>query len=188
MTFVSSPKWLVLPLIVGVTFIACDDNDVPPASALKKKAVALVQPTDAGVTASGPQFVYVYNPIGKRDPFRGLGADVIAAQGEQVANESCADPLCQYDLDDLKLVAVVSGDANPVAMLEDRTGTGHIVRRNTNIGRQGGKVSAVLRDCIQVTNYVLGPDGKRQPNRVDLCTAAAEKAEVTLDLMQGKMK
>ncbi len=188
------PAWptrlLVGVMAVGsVVLVACEGDVLPDAPIAKKKTLAVVTvAADAGTEESGPQYVYVYNPIGKRDPFRGQAVETIVPSGDLLKNESCADPLCQYDLDDLKLVAVVSGDANPVAMVEDRTGIGHIVRRNTNIGRQGGKVSAVLRDCIQVTNYVLGADGKRQPNRVDMCATQADKVQTTLDLSQGKMK
>jgi hypothetical protein len=53
------------------------------------------------------------------------------------AEPDCTDPLCLADLDEFRVVAVISGDANPMAMVEDRGGVGHIVRRNTRIGTQG---------------------------------------------------
>jgi type IV pilus assembly protein PilP len=190
-SFAGNVKLVVLGVAMFTFSLSACESDVLPETPVKKKAapapVAALNP-DGGVDSGGPQYIYVYNPLGKRDPFRGQAVEATVPTGDQIKNEVCAEPLCQYDLDDLKLVAVVSGDANPIAMVEDRAGVGHIVHRNSNMGRQGGKVSAVLRDCIQVTNYVLGPDGKRQPNRVDMCAGQADKVEATLDLMQGKMK
>ena len=82
---------------------------------------------------------------------------------------------------------MISGDANPVAMVEDRSGIGHVVRRNSKIGKQGGKVTSILRDCIVVTSFVQGPDGKAQPNRTNLCVKQEVATKPVLDLMQGKL-
>ena len=96
--------------------------------------------------------------------------------------------LCQYALDELHLVAVVSGDANPMAMLEDREGVGHIVRRNTKVGKAGGKVTQVLRDCIVITSFVQTSDGKAQPVKTEMCVAKDKQAAPVLDLLQGKLR
>ena len=77
------------------------------------------------------------NPLGKRDPFRSpLGESQTRPEGSQV----CSEPLCQWDLDQLKLVAVVTGDANPLAMVEDPQTRGYIIHRGTRVGKQGGQV------------------------------------------------
>ncbi len=100
---------------------------------------------------------------------------------------SCNEPLCLVDLDDLNVVAVVSGDANPLAMVEDRTGVGHIVRRNTRVGKQGGKVTQILRDCIVVTSFITGgPDGKPQANKQNMCVKTDSRSVEPLDLLKGK--
>jgi type IV pilus assembly protein PilP len=129
--------------------------------------------------------------MGKRDPFRSSSASneptIQTSNGRD--GEVCDDPLCQVDLDDLRLVAVVSGDANPVAMVEDRSGVGHVVRRNTKVGRQAGKVTAILRDCIVVTSFVVGPDGRAQPNRQSLCVSTeGQGSNQVLDLMNGRTR
>ncbi|MBL8920918.1 MAG: pilus assembly protein PilP [Myxococcaceae bacterium] len=130
--------------------------------------------------------------MGKRDPFRSSQAgsdDKGPGRSEGPNQEPCDEPLCQVDLDDLKLVAVVSGDANPVAMVEDKTGVGHVVRRNTKVGRQAGKVTAILRDCIVITSFVVGPDGRAQPNRQNLCVSTeGQGSNPILDLLNGKTR
>lgn len=160
---------------------------VPVAVAPAKRAGGV----DAGVVTTTEPYLYSYVSMGKRDPFRSSTAGSEAPTGPTGGGdrEVCDEPLCQVDLDELRLVAVVSGDANPVAMVEDRTGVGHVVRRNTKVGKQAGKVTAILRDCIVVTSFVVGPDGRAQPNRQSLCVSTeGQGSNPVLDLMNGKTR
>lgn len=169
---------------------ACDDNkgNVPLAPAAKPvaavNAVPAVAAADGGVAVAAvpANYIYSYNPIGKRDPFRSFTRDQ-SVPGKSFQQQVCAEPLCQYDLDQLTLVAVVSGDANPIAMLQDMTGTGYVVRRNSKVGKQGGKVTQIMRNCVVVTEYFQTPDGKVNPNKVDICVKQDEKAAQLLDLL-----
>ncbi len=181
---------ILLVIGIAVLFACADEPVVPPAVAapLPTPVVApvLVAAVDAGTVTEQPQYNYTYNPVGKRDPFR---SPIDERKGDKPAdgvNEVCPEPLCQFDLEQLSLVAVVSGDANPVAMLEDSKKVGHIIRRNTKVGKQGGKVSQILRDCIEVTEFFLAPDGKKVPNRVSICVKRDEKVERAYDLFNNK--
>ncbi len=133
------------------------------------------------------QVDYVYNPINKRDPFRSLFTSVEIARDGDALKGQCTEPLCQLDVDELVVVGVVSGDANPVAMVEDKAGVGHLVRRNSRIGKQGGKVTQILRDCIVVTSFISGgSDSKPQANKQNLCVQTDARSEPAMDLLKGK--
>lgn len=186
---------LFFSLAVAALVVAgCDDNksNAPLAPAAKPvgavNAVPAATAADGGVAAAAAavaapaNYIYSYNPIGKRDPFRSFTRDQ-SAPGKSFQQQVCAEPLCQYDLDQLTLVAVVSGDANPIAMLQDMTGTGYVVRRNSKVGKQGGKVTQIMRNCVVVTEYFQTPDGKVNPNKVDICVKQDEKAAQLLDLL-----
>lgn len=182
----------LLPLIlVAVVSVACGDGSsggTAPVAAAPRRAVV-----DAGVAlVTSEPYQYTYVAMGKRDPFRAstLSTETTGPNpGGSPSVDTCDEPLCQLDLDELRLVAVVSGDANPVAMVEDRTGTGHVIRRNTKVGKQAGKVTAILRDCIVVTSFVVGPDGRSQPNRQNLCVSTeGQGANPVIDLMNGKTR
>lgn len=170
--------------------VACGEQGTttPTAAVVVKRPVV-----DAGVAATSTvePYQYTYVAMGKRDPFR---ASTILQESptpgvDKNGIDTCDEPLCLVDLDELKLVAVVSGDANPVAMVEDRSGVGHVIRRNTKVGKQAGKVTAILRDCIVVTSFVVGPDGRSQPNRQNLCVSTEGQApSQILDLMNGKTR
>jgi type IV pilus assembly protein PilP len=128
---------------------------------------------------------YLYNPVGKRDPFR--SPEDRGGGRDDVDKSICAEPLCGFDIDQLQLVAVVSGDANPVAMVEDPQKVGYVVHRNSRMGKQGGKVTQIQRDCVVVTEYFQTPDGKVNPNRTNLCIKNDKRSVPVLDLLQNKI-
>lgn len=178
---------LVVALSLGL--VGCGDSAPPPppaAAVAKPKPKVVAAPVNAEAEVARQS--YTYNPLGKRDPFRGSVADRANNDtGPRSDSQECQEALCQYDVDDLSLVAVVSGDANPLAMVEDKAGVGYLVRRNTKMGKQGGKVTAIQRDCIQVTSYLPTLNGPMQPNRVDLCVRVDQKMRDPLDLSKNKV-
>lgn len=178
-------------LVVLSTIFACGESGGSGTAAPVIAARRATNTLDAGSALSqGEPYEYTYVAMGKRDPFRSSGVVETGTGGPTgPVVDACDEPLCQVDLDELRLVAVVSGDANPVAMVEDRVGVGHVVRRNTKIGRQAGKVTAILKDCIVVTSFVTGADGRTQPNRQNLCVSTEGQGSTpVLDLMNGKTR
>jgi type IV pilus assembly protein PilP len=179
-------KGLILAAIPLFGLAGCGEEEEPaPVAPVAKRKVEAPAPVAAATSVD-----YAYNPINKRDPFRPLNIEGAAkAPGTEPGSEvvSCTEPLCLVDIDDLSVVAVVSGDANPLAMVEDRGGVGHIVRRNTRVGKQGGKVTQILRDCIVVTSFISGgPDGKPQANKQNMCVKTDSRSAEPLDLLKGK--
>jgi len=177
----------VTAVAAALVLAACGDDTeaqtAAPAPAARKKVEAAA-PVAAAVSVD-----YVYSPINKRDPFRSFIIDPGKNNpGEPTAETAvCTEPLCKVDIDELAVVAVVSGDANPLAMVEDRTGVGHIVRRNSRMGKQGGKVTQILRDCIVVTSFISGgADGKPVANKQTMCVRTDERSAEPLDLLKGK--
>jgi type IV pilus assembly protein PilP len=105
----ATPPLLLAMGLLAVLAAACGGSTPAPPPAPAKAAVAKPPPPAEAAVPSAPG--YVYNPVGKRDPFRSPEAEP-AAQAA-LANTACTEPLCRFDVDQLTLVAVVSGDANP---------------------------------------------------------------------------
>src|SRR5688572_10850749 len=112
---------IVCLCVLGALAGACGEDPKPaaapaPSSAPAKKAAAepsAAADADATDTAE-TTLIYQYNPMAKRDPFRSPDADQ-----RQNSTTACTEPLCQWELDQLTLVGVVSGMANPFGMVED---------------------------------------------------------------------
>jgi len=178
----TSPRPLASCLcLTALLGLACGSSAPPPTTAAKAAAVKPppppAEPTTPAATA------YVYNPVGKRDPFRSPEAEPAA---QAALNANCNEPLCRFDVDQLTLVAVVSGDANPLAMVQDPAGRGYFVRRNSRVGRQGGKVTQIMSDAVVITEYFTTPDGKTTANPVTLAIKSEKPVEPETDLATGK--
>lgn len=158
--------WLGLLGLVGL-LVGCEEDRRftrryrPPKVRVKRPGRLTVQK---------PSITFIYSPIGKRDPFRPPGMDV-----EQTSSNTPKSPaqtetrtpqteLEKYELDQLKLVAVVTGIATPVAMVEDPKGRGHMVRLGTIIGKNRGRVSRIRRDAVIISQVYRDITGRRIVN------------------------
>ncbi|RLA93027.1 MAG: hypothetical protein DRG55_01805 [Deltaproteobacteria bacterium] len=90
--------------------------------------------------------LFVYDPTGKRDPFRPF----IKAEEPVQPKGVVLSPLQRYDLSQLKLVAIIVGAGEERAMVEDAEGKGYIIRRGTYIGNRFGRVKEILPDRVIV--------------------------------------
>lgn len=173
----------LLALAAVAVLSSCGDDSknapAPAAAAPVKKAA----PAVTAAAPTGPAYVYAYNPLAKRDPFRSPVPEM--PRGGD-GRGSCSEPLCQWDIDQLNLVAVVTGDANPLAMVEDPLGRGYIIRRNTRMGKQGGKVTNILRDSVTVTEFFQQPDGKVTPQPHSIKLKADQQLTPALDMASNK--
>ena len=180
----SARSFQLAGVLAGTVLAAACGGSAPPPSPAAQTKAAVAKPPAAPEAAAPAAPTYVYNPIGKRDPFRSPEAEP-AAQAS-LANTACTEPLCRFDVDQLTLVAVVSGDANPLAMVQDPQGRGYFVRRNTRVGRQGGKVTQIMSDAVVVTEYFTTPDGKTTANPVTLAIKTERPPEQETNLATGK--
>lgn len=69
-----------------------------------------------------------------RDPFRSYFRAFVA-DGTSAVRSQRSVVLEKYSIDDLKLIALVTGSAPELAMLLDPAGVGHVVKRGQFIGR-----------------------------------------------------
>lgn len=175
---------LIIPALVAIALVGCGEEPAPRAAPVVHKRAPRVEAPKPETAVQGPKYVYAYNPVGKRDPFRSPLEELSAQNPNQAS--TCTDPLCQWDLDQLKLVAVVTGESNPVAMVQDPQGVGYIIHRGKRMGKLGGKVTQILRSSVIVTEFFVTPDGKSNPNPRTL-EIEKEKQDVgSLDLISGR--
>ena len=132
----------------------------PPAPA----AAAPGAPDGGPEAAPAPE--WVYSSVGKRDPFRSFLAE-LEMQGGALATR-CATPLGKFELEQLKLAAVIVGLADPVAMVQAPNGVGYTIRRGACIGKNGGTVAAVRSGEVVVTEFAVRADGTREKTQTVL--------------------
>ncbi len=147
-------------LLAAVAMVACGDKKPPrpatPAAPLPVATPVAVAPAEA---KPAEQAEWSYSSVGKRDPFRSFLTELDRGPGGLATR--CATPLGRFELEQLKLVAVVTGLEDPVAMVEAPTGRGYSVRRGACIGKNGGVVAAVRSGELVVSEWAVRADGTR---------------------------
>ncbi len=151
---------LIAAALVGV--LACGSPTPPPRPAPKPAPAATpAVPAAAATAAAAPaeKADWVYSSAGKRDPFRSFLAEFSAQANSLVTR--CATPLGRYEVDQLKLVAIITGLEDPVAMVQAPSGVGYVLRRGACLGKNGGVVTVVRTGEVVISESVIRADGSR---------------------------
>ena len=100
-----------------------------------------------------------------RDPFRVYTTEFLTTSRRQVKIQRKVF-LQRYGLDELRLIAVVTGEIRPRAMFRDPSGLGVTVRRGDYVGKSAGKVKQILGDkvILQIEEQFEG--GQKMADRV----------------------
>jgi type IV pilus assembly protein PilP len=131
-----------------------------------------------------PTSIYVYSPIGKRDPFQSQVVNVGGISHVEVKGRA-KTPLEKWALDQLKLSLTVTGTATPLAMVEDPDQRGWTVRLGDFIGQNGGKVTGIHRNEIIVTETITDHStGRVYPQNVKLVVPVSKSEEQDLRMLQ----
>ena len=138
-----SAPWLALcicglPLLLST---ACAEDIAKPSSG-GGSGVVKAQAVDGGATTDGavapPKIDFQEAEFAEnersRDPFRSYANTFVEeARGKVKSQREVL--LDQYNVDELKLIGIVTGIHPAKAMLVDPTGKGHVVQRGQYIGR-----------------------------------------------------
>lgn len=93
---------------------------------------------------------YSYKVEGKTDPFASIfrtGPSVLADQNEK---KRILTPIEKVDLGQLKLVGIIFAPSGNKALVEDASGKGFIIKKDTRIGINSGRVIKILKNRIVV--------------------------------------
>ncbi|ACN14214.1 PilP [Desulforapulum autotrophicum HRM2] len=142
-------------------------NDKPAISKEESVSTPVLpsEPTpEQGPSLSAPFHLALYSSTGKIDPFRPLietqAKPAIPADEGQKKPTRELTPLEKFDLSQIRLVAVVLAESGKVAMVEEASGKGYVIKIGTYIGKDGGAVEQILQDRIVIREMVKDFRGK----------------------------
>ena len=145
--------------------LACGEPPPPPRPPPAPKPV--VAAPDETEKPAEPTSIYVYSPIGKRDPFQNIYAVKEVTPVKIPGGKPT--PLQRFPIDKLRLALTVTGTASPMAMVEDPDGRGWSVFLGSFIGQNWGKVTSIQRDQIIITETITDhATGRVYPQTVPL--------------------
>ena len=125
---------------------------------------AVAKARGAGGTAGLGAVDFVYDPIGKRDPFRDFKWD----RAEALADLAATSPLVQFDLSQIELVAVVWKTGNARALVQDPSGTSYIIAEGARIGRNDGYVTSIDDNLLRVREKYVDSMGRETMKDIEL--------------------
>jgi type IV pilus assembly protein PilP len=119
------------------------------------------------------QKVLIFGPETVRDPFRPF-----IKREEPIRPKGVIEsPLLQYELSQLKLVAIIVGGNEDRAMVEDSEGKGYIIRVGDYIGNRFGRVKQIRRDAVIIEEVYKDIVGRIRTKEIILYLHPQEKGE-----------
>ena len=150
-------------------------NSPPAQTPAPAPAAGQVPPTaqveSAAQDVQGFLEPFVYDPRGRRDPFKPYGGISMENAPKKPILDPAAPllvegkPLQSYDLDQFTLVAVMWDIITPKAMFLDPRSQIHIVGRDERIGRKNGYIAAIREGEVVVVEQI-----KNDQNQVSYAT------------------
>lgn len=115
---------------------------------------------------SGPFF---YRQTGRPDPFLPFMTIRPAASQRpgEPAEAEVLTGLRRFEPEQLTLTAIVLSEKAPLAMVEDSTGFGHIIRRGSAIGRSG-RVERITVDRVIIRQELVSLTGEQEYRTVEM--------------------
>jgi type IV pilus assembly protein PilP len=142
--------FIILLLFVG---IGCKDKVVPGKGPDAQKTATAGPAASATVQQEGPKVekeVYVYDPKGRRDPFLSL----VQVSKPRLERKKGASPIENYDVDDIKLIAIVWDNQQYYAMITLPDKKSYTIRKGMTLGLYNGKVSEITKDTVLISEQV----------------------------------
>jgi Tfp pilus assembly protein PilP len=101
---------------------------------------------------------FAENDDSNRDPFRSY-LDTWIERGPKITTTVVQAIFAKYSLEELTLIAVISGDANPRAMFRDPTGLGQTVKRGDYLSKSAARITKILSDRVVLEMSEITPGG-----------------------------
>jgi len=172
---VGSPKpYPILPLLIAILFFlpGCGEGVSPPTITQKGKPLSAEKKKGEPVKGSEKQEdkkpeqgEYTYNPAGKPDPFKPfIQLTPVKASSKTVPQT----PLQNYEVSQLKLVAIISTPEGNIALVEDSVGKGYFLKKGTWVGKNDVKVTKILKDKVMIEETYQDIFGQTKMNEVIL--------------------
>jgi type IV pilus assembly protein PilP len=139
---------------------------------IEKKKIESVKKTEKKDLEKKEEKEYVYDPVGKTDPFKPF---IQLTSARESARNVPLTPLQKYEISQLKLVAIISTPEGNIALVEDSTGKGYFLKKGTGIGKNDGKVTKILKDKVIIEEMYQDILGQTKINEISLVLQRIEE-------------
>jgi type IV pilus assembly protein PilP len=157
---VSRSRLLIILACVSLGLTGCGveeptEVELPPV----KRRQEVKAPSLEDLFAKSDGEGYAYDPQGRRDPFKPLIAAKKPTADTEPESMTCP-PLQEFELANLKLVAIIWGELGRKAMFKAPNGRGYAVTENMQIGRHCGRVRRIDSQAVFIEERRKDSEGK----------------------------
>lgn len=197
-----------LAMLVVSTLVGCDEIEklpTPPPVEVKKPALPVTPPPPVAEVAPEDAAEYQrpeYPENQRRNPFQ-PDPDIITPAGPTIKDDGGDTPVTAietFNLNQLELSAIISSVAIPKAMFIDPSGFGHVIKEGDKIGRNGGIVTDIRDNEVDVQETTSEGEGAasrvrtirlreaeiRSENQDELSESERQALEKLLDSETGR--
>ena len=153
---------IILLCMFGPVFAAPADKEAPDDTTVMIEESLKVEKALVELLESMKIEAFTYETEGRSDPFTPfISEKVIQPVEANVQEPEKLTGMRQFEPGQLSLVAIMFTESNPMAMVEDSSHKGYIIRRGTKIGRSG-IVSNILPNqvIIKQLSYSMAREKK----------------------------
>lgn len=145
----------------SLLLVSCEEESAPAKAptAAKSANAAPLQPANVATPPAATPTDWAYSSVGKRDPFESYLAN-LKEQGLKPSVRKVEETE-KFELNQYRLTGLVTGTAQPSAMVEDPTNKGHTLHIGSRIGKNGGRVTRITATGIVVIEENKQPTGER---------------------------
>ena len=167
MNSVSSKNiFLAIALVTSVCWVGASWDAASAQPEAVTPDAATVNPAQAleATLASGKTPPFVYNRE-RPDPFFPfLTQEIMKAEAKAKAELTGTQ---KFEPTQLTLVAIVSGKRGLLAMVQDSSGVGYVLRKGTKIGERG-EVIQISQDKVIIEQSLKGVTGERTSRKIEM--------------------
>jgi len=158
------PGLIVLSLALVLSAGACgSEKKRPPAQVTTPQPAVAAPVVVAPKSEAADETPYVYSPVGKRDPFKSFYKVIRGPE-----KHGPGTILTKYEIDQLKLTAIISGISRPRAQVELPDGKGIVIKVGTRIGKNFGRVVRIKNDEVVVAEDYRDYIGRKVTNFIHM--------------------
>lgn len=136
----------------GCEMLGLSDPAKPPPTTPKKAVVAKKTVVAKAVASKASSKDYKrpeYPNNSRRNPFQ-PNPEIVTPVAKAAIEERTKQPLEQFTLNELQLVAIISSVTVPKAMFVDPSGFGNVLKEGERIGRNAGVISDIRDNEVDV--------------------------------------
>ena len=154
--------------LVGISLLAADGSSTPATAAVKpvpqkeaSEPAPVVQTPKQKALEDFLQRPFAYRRENRPDPFMPFLTEDTGPTQVQVEEDTPLTGMQLYEPGQLTLVAILFSGQEAIAMVEDSTGMGHIIKASDKIGRRG-EVKEILPNSVVIEETSLTTGGSKR--------------------------